>query len=121
MRVHYLEIVSTDVDATCATLARVHGIRFGEPVAELGNARTAPLADADQAGVRAPLHESEQPIVRPYLLVDDIEAATRAAADAGAEILHPPMVIPGRGTFAIFRQGGVQHGLWQLGASRRAR
>jgi hypothetical protein len=29
-------------------------------------------------GVRAPLHESEAPVVRPYWLVADIEAALRA-------------------------------------------
>ncbi|HJN45694.1 MAG: hypothetical protein QF786_01830 [Vicinamibacterales bacterium] len=33
--------------------------------------------------------------------------------DAGDEIAHPPMKIPGHGTFAIFMQGGIHHGLWQ--------
>lgn len=26
----------------------------------------------------------------------------------------PPLEIPGKGTFAIYIQGGVDHGLWQL-------
>ncbi len=64
-------------------------------------------------GVRAPMHDAEEPVVRPYLLVDDIEAAAAAAVEAGAEIVHPPMELPGHGTFAIFSQGGIQHGLWQ--------
>jgi len=52
--------------------------------------------------------------VRPYWLVDDIVAAVAAAVQAGAELAVPPMEIPGHGTFAIYRQGGNDHGLWQV-------
>lgn len=114
MQVQYLEIVTPDVDAVCATLAVIHGVSFSEPEAGLGNARTARLAGGGLVGVRAPMHETEEPVVRPYLLVDDIEAAAEAARAAGGEIAHPPMEIPGHGIFAIFIQGGIHHGLWQL-------
>ncbi|MGQ0735749.1 MAG: VOC family protein [Acidobacteriota bacterium] len=114
MHVHYLEIVTPEVDAVCATYAQLHGVSFSDPEAGLGNARTAALAGGGLVGVRAPMHETEAPVVRPYLLVDDIDAAAKAAAEAGAEIAHPPMEIPGRGKFAIFIQGGVHHGLWQV-------
>ena len=60
------------------------------------------------------MHEAEDPVVRPYLLVDDIEAAVEAAKEAGGEIAHPPMEIPGHGKFAIYIQGGIQTGLWQV-------
>ena len=60
------------------------------------------------------LVEAEESVVRPYVLVDDIEAATKAAEEAGAEIAHPPMEIPGHGKFAIFIQGAIHHALWQL-------
>ena len=59
------------------------------------------------------MHESEEPVVRPYLLVDDIDAAAAEAVEAGGEIAHPAMEIPGHGKFAIFIQGGIHHGLWQ--------
>lgn len=55
MQIHYLEIVTRDVDAVCAAYAAANGARFA----------------------------------------------------------HPPMEIPGHGTFAIYIQGGVHHGLWQ--------
>ena len=113
MQIQYLEIVTPDVDAMCATYARL-GVEFGEPVAELGNARTATLAGGGLVGVRAPMHEAEEPVVRPYLLVDDIDAAAKAAEEAGGEIAHPPMEIPGHGKFALYFQGGIQHGLWQV-------
>jgi predicted enzyme related to lactoylglutathione lyase len=113
MQLHYLEIVTPDVDATCATYAQLHGVMFSDPEPGLGNARTAALADGGKIGIGAPMHESEEPVVRPYLLVDDIEAATQAAKENGGTIAHPPMEIPGHGTFAIYIQGGIHHALWQ--------
>jgi predicted enzyme related to lactoylglutathione lyase len=114
MQVHYLEIVTTEVDATCGALEKLHGVSFGQPEAGLGHARTAPLVGGGLIGVRAPLHETETTVVRPYILVADIEAAAEAAVAAGGEIAHPPLEIPGHGKFAIYIQGGVHHGLWQL-------
>ncbi len=115
MQIHYLEIVTKEVDAVCAAYAAVNGVQFGEPDAGLGNARTAGLPGGGQVGVgvRAPMHEAEEPVVRPYWLVDDIEAAVAAAVAAGGEVAHPPMEIPAHGTFAIYIQGGIHHGLWQ--------
>jgi predicted enzyme related to lactoylglutathione lyase len=114
MQIHYLEIVTKQVDAVCDTYAAALGVRFGEPDAGLGNARTAALRGGGLVGVRAPLHETEEPVMRPYWLVDDIEAAFAAALKAGAEEAHPPLEIPSHGTFAIYVQGGIHHGLWQL-------
>lgn len=114
MKIHYLEIVTRDVDAVCAGYTAANGAQFGEPDAGLGNARTAALPGGGLLGVRAPLRDSEEPVVRPYWLVDDIEAAVAAAVKAGGVVAHPPMAIPGHGTFAIYFLGGNQHGLWQL-------
>lgn len=114
MQIHYLEIVTPDVEAACAACAQLHGVSFSEPVAELGNARTAELSSGGLVGVRSPMHETEQPVVRPYILVDDIDAAAEAVKMAGGEIAHPPMEIPGHGQFAIYIQSGIQFGLWQL-------
>jgi predicted enzyme related to lactoylglutathione lyase len=113
MLVQYLEIVTFDVDATCSAMEDLHGVSFGGPNAGLGNARTAVLKGGGMIGVRAPMHESEHPVVRPYVLVDDIEAAIEAAEASGAEVAVPPMEIPGHGKCAIYVLGGIQHGLWQ--------
>ena len=114
MQIHYLEIVTPDVDATCNAYQALHNVSFSAPQAGLGNARTAPLPGGGMVGVRAPMHETEEPVVRPYVLVDDVEAAVVAAVEAGGEIAHPPLEIPGHGTFAIYIQGGIHHGLWQV-------
>jgi predicted enzyme related to lactoylglutathione lyase len=113
MLVQYLEVVTADVDATCAALAELHGVRFGAPEPALGNARTAPMDGGGKIGVRAPMRADEVPVVRPYLLVEDIESAVEAAQAAGGEGALPPTEMPGRGQFAIYVLGGIQLGLWQ--------
>ena len=113
MLIHYLEIVTKEVDAVCAAYAAANEVQFGQPDPGLGNARTAEMPGGGLVGVRAPLRETEAPVVRPYWLVDNIEAAVAAVVEAGGEIAHPPMEIPGHGTFAIYLQGGIDHGFWQ--------
>jgi len=113
VRVHYVEIVSSDMDAQSAALERVHGVSFGPAVADLGNARVAEAPDGSLIGVRAPLAEHEQPIVRTYLEVDDIARAVKEAEAAGAAIAYPPTQQGDTGTWAIYVLGGVQIGLWQ--------
>jgi predicted enzyme related to lactoylglutathione lyase len=114
MQVYYLEIVTNDVEAVCSTYARSLGVEFGEPDMLLGNARTAARDGGGLIGIRAPLREDEEPVVRPYWLVDDIQAAVAAVEKAGGEIALPPTKIAGRGTIAIYFLGKNQHGLWQL-------
>ena len=114
MKVHYLEIVASDVAAVCAVYEAAHRVKFGSADPLLGGARTAALRDGGSIGVRGPLRDTEAPVVRPYWLVDDIEEALDAASRQGAFVAHPPLEIPGKGTFAIYIQGGVDQGLWQL-------
>jgi predicted enzyme related to lactoylglutathione lyase len=114
MKLHYLEIVSPQVEAICLAYQAAAGLQFEPPDELLGGARTARLPDGSLIGIRGPLHASEEPVVRPYWLVADIQAALDAATNAGAEVAHPPLEISGKGTFAIYMQGGVHHGLWQL-------
>jgi len=113
MKIQYLEIVTSDVDAVCACYAAALGAEFGAADPHLGGARTAVLPDGGSVGVRPPLRDAERPIVRPYWFVDDVEAALETAAKQGAVVAVPPMEIPGRGTIAIYIQGAVDHGLWQ--------
>lgn len=112
-RIHYLEIVSRDVAAQCAVLERVHGLSLGPPVADLGQARVATAPDGSLIGVRAPLAEHEQPVVRTYLEVEDIARAIKEAEAAGAVVAYPPTRQGATGTWAIYVLGDVQIGLWQ--------
>ena len=69
MQVHYLEIVTPEVDAVCAAYAAANGVEFGEPDAGLGNARTTTMPGGGMLGVRAPMHDAEEPVVRMTLEV----------------------------------------------------
>ncbi|MEO0425126.1 MAG: hydroxylase [Pseudomonadota bacterium] len=113
MKIHYIEIVTPDADAVCGTYALLEGVEFGDADPSLGGARTAPLPDGSMLGVRAPMHDAENPVVRNYVLVEDIQAAVDAAAKAGAQVALPPMELPGHGTCAIVIQGGIESGFWQ--------
>ena len=114
MTPHYLEIVTEDVDAVCAAYEAAHGVSFGPAAPELGGARTAVMAGGGEVGVRGPLRPGEAPVVRPYWRVLDIDAAVAAVAAQGAVIAMAPTDMPGRGRFAIYLQGGVDHGLWEV-------
>ena len=113
MAVRYLEIVSNDVDALIGLYQRIHGLSFGPPDADLGQARVATQADGGVIGIREPLATHEQPIVRTYLAVDDIQHAVKKAEESGAATAYPPTRQGDQGTFAIVIQGDVEHGLWQ--------
>ena len=114
MQIQYLEIVTPEVDALCKQYSTMLGITFSEPDGNLGNARTAKLNGGGLIGIRGPLRKTETPVIRPYVLVDDIKASVAAAADAGAEIAIASMEIPGgHGTIAVVIQGGIECGLWQ--------
>jgi predicted enzyme related to lactoylglutathione lyase len=113
MQIHYVEIVCREVSAQCAALERVHGLSFGPPVGDLGQARVAEAPDGSLIGVRAPLAEHEQPIVRTYLEVEDIARAVKEVEAAGGVIAYPPTKQGETGTWAIYSLGDVQLGLWK--------
>ena len=112
VKVQYLEMVTPEMDALIAQYEKTHGVKFSEPNAAFGGARTINL-DGGLLGVRKPLRESETPVIRPYMLVDDIAAAVTAASEAGAMIAMGPTPMPGNGQFAIVIHGGIECGFWQ--------
>jgi predicted enzyme related to lactoylglutathione lyase len=114
MQIHYLEIVTQDVEACVALYSRIHGVSFGVAEENLGGARTAKLANGGTLGIRAPMRDTETPVVRPYFLVHDIVKAVGATAESGAEIAMQPTEIAGLGKFAIVIKGGIESGLWQV-------
>ncbi len=114
MKVHYLEIVTDDVAGVCSLYSGLHGVTFSDADPSLGGARTAKIADGATVGVRAPMHSGEKVVTRAYFLVDDIKAAVADVQKSEAQLIVPPMEIPGHGTCAIYIQGGIEAGLWQV-------
>lgn len=117
-QVHYLEIVTSNVEQVCASYSQTLDLSFSDAIAELGGARTAMFSNGGMLGIRAPMHDAETPITRPYYLVSDIEKAVIEAEKAGAEIAVPPMEIPGRGKCAYYVW---VHSMWVLADLRSHR
>lgn len=114
MKVHYLEIVTAEVEAVCKAYEASIGAEFGEPDLLLGGARTCTRDDGSLVGIRAPMRADETPVVRPYWLVDDIDKALEKVAQQGAVVAMPRMEIPGKGFFAIYILGGTDQGFWEV-------
>lgn len=112
--IHYLEIVTPDVEATCRLYGTAYGWSFQAMGAELGNAFVAELEGGSLCGIRAPMHDQEKPIVRTYLRVNDIEMAVKEAEQLGAFIALDSMEIHGHGKIAIYMHGGIEQGIWQV-------
>jgi len=112
--VHYLEIVTVDVQAACELYSKLYGWQFRTARPELGGAHVADLPDGSLCGIRAPMHEEEKPTVRVYVRVEDIEATIQRVEGTGAEIALEPVEIPGHGKIAIYVHGGIEQGLWQV-------
>ncbi len=105
----------------CAAYSALGGVKFGKPDAGLGGARTAPMPGGGMVGVRAPMRETEEPIVRPYWLVDDIKAAVAAPQKTGGQLAVEPTEIPGQRRFCDLRPR--RRGSWVVGeveAGRRS-
>ncbi|MBV8734641.1 MAG: hypothetical protein JO342_19340 [Solirubrobacterales bacterium] len=113
MAVHYLEIVSNEVDTLTELYQRMYGLSFGPADPDLGQARVATQADGALIGIRKPLAAHERPITRTYLAVEDIQRAVKEAEESGATIAYPPTRQGTRGIFAIVIHGDAEHGLWQ--------
>lgn len=111
--IHYIEIVTPEVEKTCSLQSDAAGIEFSAPVAELGGARTAQIPGGIIMGVRAPMHETEPPAVRVYVKVKDLAKAVEEVKSAGGNVLLDGMEIPGMGKIAIYEFGGNHHGFWQ--------
>ncbi len=111
--VYYLEIVTPDIESASRFYADAFGWKFMPIAPELGNARVAYLPGGAMCGIRAPIGLNEQPVVRTYFRVTDVDAAAKNAAQLGATIALEPTDIPGRGRIAIYFIGGIEQGIWQ--------
>ncbi len=111
--IHYLEIVTPDAGAVRDFYSQAFGWKFSEATPELGNAYFASMPGGSLCGIRGLLSDHEKPIVRIYLRVDDIHAATLKAKELGATIALEPTEISGRGDIAIYLLGGIEQGIWQ--------
>jgi predicted enzyme related to lactoylglutathione lyase len=112
--IHYLEIVTPDVEAVRTAYEKIGGFHFRSQDPVLGNAYVADLPSGSMCGIRAPMHGGEKPVVRPYLRVNDLKISVETAVQLGAKVMLEYMELPGHGKIAIYELGGIEQGLWQV-------
>jgi len=112
--VHYLEIVTPDVESMCNLYTKSFGWNFQPESPELGNARVAKIQGGSLFGIRAPMSPTEKPIMRMYIRVSDLETSVQKVTQQGAKMLLERMEIPEHGIIAIYEIGGIEKGLWQV-------
>ena len=85
MALHYLEIVSDDADRLTELYQRVHGLSFGDPDPDLGQARIATRPDGSLVGIRQPLaaRNSHRRLVFP------VWGVTRSAGSSRIDFASP--------------------------------
>jgi len=111
---HYLEIVTPDVEAARHLYSTAFGWSCEPAVPELGNAGVAILPGGSLCGIQPPLHIQEAPVVRTYIRVGNLELSTREVERLGASVLLEAMDLAGWGKISIVECGGIQQGLWQV-------
>ncbi|MEV7286386.1 VOC family protein [Streptomyces sp. NPDC093252] len=113
----WLDLKTHDVGATVTLLAESLGWRPAEP-----QALRAAAVLAHDGHVVAGLSDLSHPVYPPgtpehiawYLAVDDVEARTRAALDAGARLVVEPFELPGVGAMSTLLDPlGAAVSLWE--------
>ena len=112
--IHYLEIVTPDPEAARDVYSQAYGWRFMDKAPELGDAFVASLPNGSLCGIRAPMHTQEEPTVRTYIRVADVNSSIQRAAELGATVALEPTEISGHGMIAIYLYGGIEQGIWQV-------
>jgi predicted enzyme related to lactoylglutathione lyase len=108
----HVELMSTDVGKAKGFYAKL----FDWQLEEMPGADYTLIKVGDGTGgglMKNPIPNAPSTWL-PYVLVDDLEAATKKAQSLGASLLKETTEVPGMGAFAIITDPvGAMLGLWQ--------
>ena len=109
----FSELASTDPKATRTFLERTFAWSFESVAFPMGEYLSFRTPGGGRGGVR-PAAPKEAPGSMNYVLVQDLDAATKKIKRAGGEIVLPRVDVPGMGSFFWFRvPGGPIMACWQ--------
>lgn len=117
----WIDLMSTDVDASKAFYGELFGWTAESGGAEFGGYINFSLGDEQVAGLMACREETgPMNVWSVYLKTDDAEATAKAATDHGGEVFVPAMALPHDiGSMAVVVDpGGAAVGAWQPGTHR---
>ena len=112
----WVDLLSSDVEASEAFYGGLLGWTFEEPNPEFGGYRNAQLRGERVAGLMQN-QPGEPDLWSVYLKTDDAEATVAKAEAAGSTVVVPPMPLQDLGSMAVVTDpGGATIGMWQPGS-----
>jgi predicted enzyme related to lactoylglutathione lyase len=105
----WADLITPDKDRAKEFYGDLFGWTGEDQGEEFGNYTLVKRGDEGLAGMMNPMQPGQPPVWMPYFAADDVEATTKAATDAGAQVMVPPTPIPTVGTFSVIAdpQGAV--------------
>jgi predicted enzyme related to lactoylglutathione lyase len=111
----HVELNTTDIGKAKSFYSTLFGWQLRDE--EMGNDVTYTMIDVGEGtggGMMTHPIPGAPSVWLPYVLVDDINAATEKARSLGAQVVREPMEVPGAGWLAIFLDPtGAALGMWQ--------
>lgn len=114
----HAELATTDVEKSKDFYGKLFDWKYEEITGADGLRYTSIGVGENKYGVGGGMLQQQMPGAAsawmPYVLVDDIESATRKAEKLGAKILKDVAEVPDMGSLSIFQDPtGAIIGLWQ--------
>ncbi|WP_421735916.1 VOC family protein [Cellulomonas sp.] len=115
----WADITVPDLDAACAFYGPLFGWKFEVGGPEVGSYTQAFVDGRRVVGLGEPMGDDPAPPPAwcVYLATQDLAATAAAIADAGGQVVVPPMSVMDFGTMGIFVDtSGAAFGVWQPGS-----
>jgi uncharacterized protein len=108
----HAELMTTDVGKAKSFFAKLFDWKFEEMPG--GDYTIIKVGDGTGGGLMKNPMPGAPPMWVPYVLVDDLKAATKKATSLGASLVKETTEVPGMGSFTIIKEPtGAMLGLWQ--------
>ena len=109
-RINFIELPAPDIGAARAFYAAV----FGWELSDFGPNYSCTITGNVDLGLQGDMSEAPR-MPLPVVLVDDIEAAKTAVAEAGGTISKPVFAFPGGRRFHFLDPNGLELAIMQTG------
>lgn len=115
----WIDLGTPDIEAAATFYSSLFGwdIPESENAEQTGGYRQAMLRGKPVAGMMPLMQEGQPPAWSSYVSVDDADATTAKAREAGGNVMAEPMDVMDLGRMAVFADPtGAVIGIWQPGA-----
>jgi hypothetical protein len=114
----HIELNTTDVDKAKSFYGSLFDWKLSDTPMPMGTYTTIDVGDGTGGGMLKHPMPGAPSIWIPYVIVDDVEAATQKAKSLGAQIIREVTEVPNMGWFSIVLDPtGAAVGLWKTKTS----